>query len=158
MKKVEIYQSDAEKAFSEGSQSDKNLLTRLMPDIFKRKITDHVKTLDDALQIYKPSTNALIMLSYSGVDEDCLATRSFLEATIICDVLNEGWKPNWDDSNERKWNPVFDMRAGVGFSRSHYDYWRTSTNVGSRLCFKSEELAKYAATQFVDIYKKFMTK
>lgn len=79
---------------------------------------------------------------------------------IICRALNEGWTPDWNDSNQAKWYPYFDMRSksGFGFSYSFYVTWRTSADVGSRLCFKNEELAKYAGKQFENIYKSFLTK
>jgi hypothetical protein len=31
------------------------------------------------------------------------------------------------------------------------------SGVGSRLCFRSKEIAKYAANQFLDLYKEFFT-
>ena len=36
-------------------------------------------------------------------------------------------------------------------------YLISTSYVGSRLCFKSKDLATYAGTQFLDIYKDFFT-
>jgi hypothetical protein len=47
--------------------------------------------------------------------------------------------------------------SGVGFSSDGYAYAYTASAVGSRLVFKSEELAKYAANQFLEIYKQLFT-
>ena len=55
---------------------------------------------------------------------------------LIAKSLNEGWTPNWNNNNE---------------------YKDSNSNVGSRLCFKSRDLAEYAANQFTDVYKQFMT-
>lgn len=77
---------------------------------------------------------------------------------VIAEALNEGWKPNWDDSSEYKYWPYFETNpAGVGFSYTYCDDWYTFTYVGSRLCYKSDELAEYAGKQFIDIYNDFLT-
>ena len=79
---------------------------------------------------------------------------------IIINVLNEDWKPNWKDFDENKYYPWWDMNdssspSGFGLDGVTYDY--SGSAVGSRLCFKSEELARYAATQFEAIYKDYFT-
>jgi hypothetical protein len=80
---------------------------------------------------------------------------------IIAQALNEGWEPNWNDSSECKYYPWFEVKAtkntpaGVGFSYSLCDRWYTSSTVGSRLCFKSSELALYAGKQFKKLYKDY---
>lgn len=90
---------------------------------------------------------------------DRIAINAFAKVLLIAKVLNEGWTPNWDDSNEYKYYPWFDMRnsSGSGCSRSGYDISFAGTFVGSRLCFKSSELCKYAAKQFEDVYKQLFT-
>jgi hypothetical protein len=75
----------------------------------------------------------------------------------IAKVLNEGWEPSWNNSNENKYYPWFKMNSGSGLSCSGYDFVLSYTSVGSRLVFKSAELATYAGNQFLDIYSKFLT-
>lgn len=91
-----------------------------------------------------------------GLEPDEIAYRKI---KMIAKVLNEGWQPNWDNSSEYKYYPWFDMRSSGsgGFSFSAYDYWYTHSVVGSRLCFKSKDLAIYAGKQFEAIYKEFLT-
>ena len=119
------------------------------------KITDRVKTFNDALSCLPDEDKDLLIyrtMNNAGITGYALATQKLV---IIVKALNEGWKPDWNNSNEYKYWPYFDMRSasGFGFSHSLYAYWNTNTNVGSRLCLKSSELAKYAATQFIEIYK-----
>lgn len=71
--------------------------------------------------------------------------------TIIARALNEGWVPDWNNM-EGKWYPWFDM-SGSGLSFFVCDYYFSYSFVGSRLCYKSRDLAKYAGTQFEDLYK-----
>jgi hypothetical protein len=88
--------------------------------------------------------------------------NAFAKVSLICLVLNEGWAPNWQDSSEYKYYPWFDMRkaAGWGFSALRYDVDNTSTytTVGSRLCYKSSELAIYAGDRFEQEYFEYMNK
>ncbi len=80
---------------------------------------------------------------------------------IIAEALNDGWQPNWNDSDEYKYFPWFEIKAddkrpgGFGFSYTYYDHWHTDTTVGSRLCFRTRELATYAGKQFADLYKEY---
>jgi hypothetical protein len=71
---------------------------------------------------------------------------------IIIKVLNEGWYPNWQDSNERKYYPYFNMTDG-GFSYWNTGYHTTHTDVPSALYLKSEDLVLYCVLKFIDLYK-----
>jgi hypothetical protein len=78
---------------------------------------------------------------------------------IIAEVLNDGWKPDWNNDDEYKYYPWFDMEkdsnnpSGFLFHDAYYSY--AGSGVGSRLCFKTRELAEYAGTQFLDLYRDY---
>ena len=76
---------------------------------------------------------------------------------VIAEALNEGWKPDWSNWNQYKYYPWFEMGSpsGVGFSYDGYGNWASLSIVGSRLCFKSRELATYAGKQFEELYKEY---
>lgn len=68
-------------------------------------------------------------------------------------------KPDFNNSNETKYNPVFDMRStsGFAFSYSLCDYWSAYSDVGSRLCIPSDRaLMEQLAVEFLPIYEKIM--
>ena len=81
---------------------------------------------------------------------------AFRQLVLIAKVLNEGWTPNWNDGGEKKHYPWFSVSSGFAFGTAtyHYDYAYMST--GSRLCFKSRELAEFAGKTFTDIYKAYL--
>lgn len=117
-------------------------------------ITEKIKSFEDACTFL--GLNPIEVLP-----PDTMYNAKYLIAcamlAIITKALNEGWEPDWDNSNEYKYYPWFDMRSsGGGFSFVGYGSDYVVSSVGSRLCFKSRELARYAATQFLDIYKDFM--
>ncbi len=119
-----------------------------------QNITDRVKTFEDACKVLNLDK---VKIGIGGLDEDAPSIVAYTKLVIIAKALNEGWKPNWSDSNEYKYVPWFKEKSGFGLSYDVYDGWVTFTAVGSRLCYKSRELAEYAGKQFADLYNEFLT-
>jgi hypothetical protein len=82
---------------------------------------------------------------------------AYKKLKIIAKAINQGWVPNWNNRSEQKWFPIFNLSSGFGFSGSGYRYDYTTTGVGSRLCFESEEKSDFTANKFIDIYKDLLT-
>ncbi|MCL1657436.1 hypothetical protein M2T79_12595 [Elizabethkingia miricola] len=108
------------------------------------------------------------VLNHFGIDETYFNEQNedlesdevaYRKVKLIVKALNEGWTPDWSDSDQYKYFPWFNMgsSSGAGFSCNVYDHWYSLSPVGSRLCFKNRDLAKYAGQQFESIYKEFMT-
>jgi hypothetical protein len=74
---------------------------------------------------------------------------------IIAEALNDGWKPDWKNGQWDKWYPWFDFSSGSGLSYYGYDFRDSHSHVGSRLCFKSREVAEYAGKKFLKLYKAY---
>ena len=78
---------------------------------------------------------------------------------IICEAINDGRKPNWNDHNECKYFAWFGIKAskakpsGFGFSTTPDEIWSACTHAGSRFAFFSREDALYVGKQFKEIYK-----
>lgn len=134
-------------------------ITALEKKIKPENIMEAVQSFDDALAIYKEkhhiSKEIQMLLDYKGSDADVIAQQGFAQINIIRTVLNEGWVPDWKNSGEYKNYPWFDMTSGVGLSCNDYVITYTFTDVGSRLCYKTRDLAIYAGKQFTEIYQKF---
>ena len=112
---------------------------------------------------------------------------AFLKLRVITSALNEGWEPQFTP-NEKRWYPWFNLytqeeidrmsdeekkevglllwggsadsgsRCGLAYATSNYAGSHSSSHIGSRLAFKSEELADYAGRQFIEIYADFCFK
>jgi len=75
---------------------------------------------------------------------------------IIFKAINNGWTPDWSDSNQWKYFPWYGvLSSGFGFDRTNYSYAGANTFVGSRLCTDSSEKALYIARTFEVEYKDF---
>ena len=75
---------------------------------------------------------------------------------IIYKAINDGWVPDWNDSDQYKYYPYFRVwSSGFGFSYSDYSYAYASTFVGSRLCTDTSGKAMYIAEQFKAEYQEY---
>ena len=119
-------------------------------ECFKKKSFDEIKTFEDACEELGISTAQFIGTETS--DE-----VAYKKLKVIVKAINQGWIPDWNNTNQRKWWPWFNLSSGFGFSDSSYSCDGTITDVGSRLCFESEEKSDYTAKQFIDLYKEFLT-
>lgn len=154
---LEITRQAAIKAHDEASTKGKTLLENLFGKrVFQKDIKERIKTFDDVLDYHNLIAEDFFN-QCSNLSTDEIAYRKI---KLIAEALNEGWTPDWSNGEWDKWYPWFDFNdsssAGrFSFYGSASQYLRSS--VGSRLCFKSKDLATYAGTQFLDIYKDFFT-
>ncbi|MCT4151356.1 hypothetical protein HZP59_08935 [Elizabethkingia anophelis] len=118
-----------------------------------QNIKDRIKTLDDVYNYHGIDKDELnIIFKYCSEDE-----IAYKHLKLITSALNEGWTPDWSNWDERKYYPWFEMSDSSGrfsFNDSH-DLCSFSC-CASRLCFKSKEIAEYAAKQFLKVYEKYM--
>ena len=79
---------------------------------------------------------------------------AYQKMVVIVEALNEGWKPDWNNTNERKCFPWFWMSpSSFAFYDSYYVNEGACAGSGSRLKLKSYVLADYCGKQFEDIWK-----
>lgn len=86
-----------------------------------------------------------------------ISINAYAKLIVICKAFNEGWIPNFNDSNELKWYPWFQKNSSAfGFSGTHYDGWCTNAGAGSRLCLKSKTIAEHVGKKFEKIYNEYL--
>lgn len=117
----------------------------------------------------------------ANINSDVVA---FLKLRIICAALNEGWQPQFTE-DEWRWYPWFYLYTdeelsekseewktshalkmlrphhpsgygGLAFAYSFYSPSFSNSDDGSRLFLKSEALATYCGTQFIDVWADFI--
>jgi hypothetical protein len=124
--------------------------------VYPKDITAHVKTYLDACFELGIEPDKDEVLTKLGFTTDEIAYRKL---KTIAKALNEGWEPDWSNSNEYKYYPWFTYNgAYAGFSCALALGAATDTyaSVGSRLCFKTRDLAAYAGKQFLSVYNDFL--
>ena len=180
--KIEI--SKLVEAYNNGDASVKAALVALHgEEIFESKITDRIKTFEDALEALGEEHPAVVAYrAIEDIDECSGDIEAYLKLRIIMAALNEGWKPKFTEDEWRyypwfyicgkeEWEKMTPQQksrvvgrsgnfasacgglvcASAGNASSGSD-----SNNGSRLAFKSEELAKYAGKQFIEIYAEYI--
>lgn len=144
---------------------------------------DAVRELGDDHPAVKAWRSLKYGYAVSDTDPETADIMAYSTLRVITEALNEGWKPQFTEG-ERRWYAWYDFltkeeveemsdedkkerrvvgRAnnyanaygGLVYSNAHNVSTHSSTNYGSRLAFKNEELAEYAAKQFGDIYADF---
>nr|DAU91951.1 MAG TPA: hypothetical protein [Caudoviricetes sp.] len=108
---------------------------------------------------------------------------AFLKLRVIVAALNDGWKPQFVPG-EQRWYPWYELISkedyeamsedekqgrrcvgrsdvnayaygGLVYSNAFYASSYSYAGLGSRLAFKSEELAEYAGKQFAELFADF---
>jgi len=140
--------------YKKGNKEVKDLLMdNFGNEMFLTNITDRVTSFEDACQ----------ESGFSPLEVYCAADskdeKAYKKLKLIATLLREEWVPDWNDSGQRKWFPVFKYSSGSGFdfSYSYYYYGYTYSGVSSRLCFPTEELTDYFGKQFIDIHRELLT-
>ena len=135
-----------------------------------KSITERIKTFNDVCvacgtieAAFNEKLAAMGLVVPAEInDEDPIvssikAAIATIKLRMIAQVLNEGWTPDWSDWGQYKYTPYFEKKDdGSGFVYYYVCVWYPFTNVGSRLCFVSRDVARYAATQFIEIYNDFL--
>jgi hypothetical protein len=154
MKTLKLEKSTAIKIFKKASEEIREILiSSFGPECFTGKITDRIKTYDDAWKEADDATRKDCEIFPTDTGD----VAAYKKLKLISRVINQGWIPNWDNSDQYKWFPYFKLSSGVSFSASYYSYANTGADVGSRLCLETKEKATYAGKQFTEIYKDFLT-
>ena len=118
-----------------------------------------IKTFEDACKVLNLDAATIIPDFSLFPEADRQAMIDHVKLVIIAKAINGEWVPDWKNGKWDKYYPWFVMgsSSGVGFSCDDFGRWYTHSCVGSRLCFKSSDLAKHAGNLFLEIYKDFLT-
>ena len=120
------------------------------------KYTD-LKTFEDACKVLELDAKKVILDFSCLPEEEQKAMIAHIKLVFIAKAANkienggEVWIPDWNNQNEHKYYPWF--KAGLsGLRYGVYGVWDSNSGVGSRLCYKTSELAKYIGNQFSGLY------
>lgn len=182
METLNIDKEKAINAYQEGSDEQKQVLEQLFGvETFKPKtIIDRIKTLDDALEELGPNHFLVKEFDCLCNAETTFNTKVYSQLCVITAALNEGWTPKFikgerryfpyfflytdevirNMSEEEKYRMVYrsDSHAVAygGVSYASYDSATVGASIGSRLAFKTRELAEYAGEQFAKLYANYL--
>lgn len=127
-------------------------------EFFSRSITDRVKSYEDACAVLGIDPHISMPDTSECPAEDRRAYIAFHKLVVITRALNEGWRPDWADTDQPKWFLWWYTEGNAGLASAFSNNAPSSAGAyfGSRLCFKSEALADYAAKTFKSIYEDYL--
>ena len=146
-KQLLVDESQARSLYRTATPEFKQMLeTTFGKEFFSQKITDRIKTYEDACRELGIDPIDFDEMKDAGFTTDEIYLR---EIKTITEALNEGWKPAWTNADQYKHYPWFRMSSGgFVFDDTYCAYSVARAGSASRLCFKSSELAEYAGKQF----------
>ena len=122
------------------------------------------KTTMESIKTVEDACNATGMPATPEFNEVPKEMREYFkavyEAVVITKALVGDWKPDWNDWQQRKWFPWFDMQSSGAFvfDGTYCESSSALAGYASRLCFPTEEMAEYAGRQFTDVYSRIILK
>ena len=145
-------------------------------------ITDKIKTFDDACKAIglagPEALPELLQEKYAAIVPSHIKAQLKLE--IITLALNEGWQHIPDGKHWAYWpwfclytageiadmgkkgaeeraminaTDVSEVYSGLGCASSDFAWSLSGASFGSRLAYKSRELARYSGKQFIELWK-----
>jgi hypothetical protein len=152
MKTLQIDEKNAKRLYPTATAEFKATLEDTFgKEFFSQKITDRIKTFEDACQETGEDPNDL---KFSTGTPDEIAYKKI---KVVVKALNQGWVPDYSNSNQRKWYPWFQFSgSGFRFFGAIYGCTFTDSSGGSRLCLPSEELAVHLGKTFISEFNQFL--
>ena len=156
------------------------------PKVDNRPVTERIKTFEDAREALGDE-HPLVKEYWGVVNVDLDITQdliAYLTLRIIVAALKEGWEPKFEKGEYRyfSWfnlytkeeydeldyeekgrcvilsgnNTVSD--SGLAYASAEYASLHSNSHCGSRLVFRTSELAAYAGRQFTEEWANFLFK
>lgn len=181
-----ISRENALAAYDNTDDAGRKLLEHLFGKEIFKDITERVKTFADACKVLgskHPYVEQYVATEAAFRGEKKTGDfLSYLKLRIITAALNEGWEPQFTEDEYRyyPWFALFTQKeidkmsdddksrvvgraynnsgayGGLAYAVAAYASSYSNGYYGSRLAFRTRELADYAGRQFVELYADFV--
>lgn len=154
-----IDKAKATQEYRNGDPKTKTALENIFGAKFFHPLTDRIRSFSDACAVLglEPSE---VVPHVNPTTSEKRAVNAYAKLLIIAKALQEDWEADYTDRNQAKWWCWFEFKAGVGFvvGDTVYGHSYSGTDVGSRLCMPTAELARYFGEQFIDLHREMLQK
>lgn len=127
-----------------------------------KTLKKQLKSFEDACKVEGLDATKVVPDFAAYPEQDRRAMIAHAKLVIIVRAANrlanggKEWKPDWDNGKWDKWYAYFWMKGvSSGFRFDVCDAWGSASDVGSRLCFKSEDVGEYVANQFLELFRDY---
>ncbi len=114
---MKIDKTTAKRLFLESPQWFKErLIKKYGAEFFEKRDFNDIKTFEDACEELGIDPDE----EFNG--DDLIDEAAYKKLKVIVAAINQGWTPDWDNTDQQKWWPYFKLSSGFGFSHSYYVY------------------------------------
>lgn len=158
--KLKLSEDKARSLYPEASGEFKAMLEESFgKEFFRTDPMEWINDFDDVLEFHgiKPTD---FIAQCKGLAPDEVAYK---QLKLIVAAYNNNELPDWNNSDQWKHYPWFDMRSeaaggsAAGFSLDAVASGRENSSVGSRLVFLNEDHSNDAVEKFLPIYRAYFT-
>jgi hypothetical protein len=151
---IEISNDLIQKGYNEANDKQKKLIEKY----FKLENSDILSKIKDFKDILKLSNKTLkdILPYQKPTTENQVKINALAKIQLIEEVVNEGWKPNWSNSNEYKHYIWFEFKKSVGWVVCAFA--DCCFGCGGEVAFyKSKKISHFVSKTFLKEYREFLT-
>lgn len=174
MENIVLNKQNVEAAYKVADDNTKAVLTALFGEsvvkpVRPEDVKERVKSYEDACE----ELGIPVVTDWGDMKIDEIA---YAKLKTIVWALNEGWVPDWEDSDQYKYWVWFNMSdlnqwysrvvarscdssssdGGVAYAYCNYASANASSSCGSRLALKSRDLAIYCGNTFASLWAEYL--
>ena len=174
MENIVLNKQNVEAAYKVADDNTKAVLTALFGEsvvkpVRPEDVKERVKSYEDACE----ELGIPVVTDWGDMKIDEIA---YAKLKTIVWALNEGWVPDWEDSDQYKYWVWFNMSdlnqwysrvvarscaysntgGGVASANCNFTSAVTYSNFGSRLALKSRDLAIYCGNTFASLWAEYL--
>lgn len=154
-KKLELDDLTARSIYKTADNALKQILESTWgKDFFIEKLIDRVKSLSDIFKELGRKQLTLSDFDYLPVSQRKSALATY-EITSANELLNEGWFPDFNNTNQYKYYSWWEKKAS-GWVFSFVSCRVSSSCMGSGFYSKDEKIAKFIATLLKESYNNLL--
>ena len=158
MKTLKISEADAKKYYKTASEEFKTVLeTTFGEEMFSKKITDRVKSWEDVVDILEEQGESVVLPYKLAKTKQQKSINALYKIQCISKVLNEGWEPDFNNSNEYRYYPWFEYKKAGWCFRYVFCRYCVFSDYPFGCYYKTEELAEYSSKVFIHIYREYLS-
>ena len=155
--KIEVGEKELLEGYAAADMPLKKLIKEYFEINIPKSIIKQVGDFDDILRISGKKLKDIIPWK-EPKNKQQISQNAFAKIQLISEVYNEGWIPDFNNSNESKYFPYFEKNApgGWGFCGSCSYGWSSFCRYGFGSLFKTRELSDNAGIKFLSIFKEYL--
>ena len=174
MENIVLNKQNVEAAYKVADDNTKVVLAALFGEdtvkpLRPEDVKERVKSYEDACE----ELGLPVVTDWENMTPDEVA---YIKLKTIVRALNEGWVPDWEDSDQYKywvWFNMSDLKewysrvvarscsnsvsiGGVAYAYASNDSTYTYSGYGSRLAFRTRDLAIYCGNTFASLWAEYL--